>query len=353
MSPKRKAAKQIPDSPTDEYEWDIAEQLKSDPLFLEIAEELLHPKELEKEEKIEADIGDLFDTLCNPVSESEEITEFEIQWERFLNLNVALATREFIAAGIPKEKVERLIVYGWASFDRQSDDIRFRFGPPLDGSDAAKVILVFRDASWRPPAYVEAAVWRHPSVRNATGEDVCLDWRGQFLQRLEWAKSLPDQSYSAQRLREISSAITDMLYVPKNPDPLEEGWISSAKKSTRFWAILSQAINFGLHQNTRNLFLDGKLLKSTQRSALNDKVENLSWFLIIEETMREEFLKTDQIVTPSNLRRLFDSLGIPGDDRVILEFRDLRFVHHGKITWGMFKKYAKQAGKIGSDHQTQ
>jgi hypothetical protein len=336
-----------------EADWDIAEYLKDDPLFQEIAQELLHPKELGKVEKLQSEIGNLFETLCNPSSEPDENAKYEERWVRFLHLNVALATREFIANGIPKEKVSRLIVYGWAVFDEQSAVVRFRFGPPLDGGEAAQVILVFHNAAWRPPTLVEAAAWRHPSIRTAAGENGGIDWKASVMERLAWAKSLPDQGTSSQRLREISDAITDMLYVPNNPDPVEEGWIASAIQSARFWAILAHAVNFGLHQNARSLFLDGKLLRTSQRSALNDKIEKLSWFLIIDEVIREDFTKTGRVATPSKLRKLFKSSVIPGGDEVVLEFVDPRFKQHGEITWGAFTKYAKQAGKSWSDHQTQ
>jgi hypothetical protein len=144
-----------------------------------------------------------------------------------------------------------------------------------------------------------------------------------------------------------------MLYVPTHPDPLEEGWISTALKSQRFWAILAHAVDFGIHQNARRLFMDGKLLGAAQQSALNEKVEKLSWFLIIEEAIREKFAENGGIQTPSELRKLFGLKAAPGSDDVILEFPDRRFMRHGKITWGPFKKYAKQAGKIGSDDRTQ
>jgi hypothetical protein len=348
MAAKRKYAKRgtgqrQPSTPESQREWNIVEALKDDPLFQEIAQELLHPKEISKEDKILTDIGDFLDSLCDPSGESEDESEFEKRWEQFLRLNVALAQRQLIRAGVPKDRLVRLIVSGWACFDEKSGDIRFRFGPPLDGGKAVLVI----------PSHVEAAVWQHPTIRTAAGKNEYMGWKERVERRLKWAASLADDGDSSRRLRELSDAITSMLHVSAHTEPAEKAWISSAIQSERFWAILAHAVDFGIHQNALRLFMDGKLLGAAQQSALNEKIKHLSWYLIIDEAIRETFAETGRIQTPSELRKLFGLEAAPGSEKVILEFPDPRFRHHGEITWGPFKKYAKQAGKIGSDDRTQ
>jgi hypothetical protein len=353
MTAKRKPSQRKSAVPKTEEGWGVAEFLKDDPVFQQIVEELLHPMDVGKEEKLHSDIGDCFDSLCGSVFESKDATELDKRWQEFLNLNIALATRQLLKNGIPKEKVGRFIVYGWACVDGQSGDVRFRFGPPLDGGKAVLMILVFRNAVWYPPAQVEAAVWRHPTIRAVVGKDEHLCWKEKVMQRLTWAASLPDQRASSQRLRQLSDAITNMLYIPSSPDTIEEGWLSTAVESERFWAILAHAVDFGIHQNARRLFMDGRLLGAAQQSALNEKVKWLSWFLIIEEAIREKFEETGKVLTPSQLRKLFGDDAAPSSDKVVLDFPDARFELHGVLTWGPFQKYAKLSGKIWSDHRTE
>lgn len=316
-------------------------------------EELLQPQKPDPDDKRETNIAGFLDSLCDPELESQDPAEFEMQWTRFLHLSFAHTRCDLVKSGVPLERVKRLIVPGWACFDKEGGDVRFRFGPPLKDGKAVLVILVFRDAVWHPPAHVEAAVWRHPVLRSAVGKDEYLGWKGGVMQRLTWAASLADEEPSSQRLKELSDAITSMLHVSTHPDPIEEGWISTAIESQRFWAILAHAVDFGIYQNARRLFRDGKLLGAAQQAALNEKVEKLSWFLIIEEAIREKFAETGEIQTPSELRKLFGLDAAPGSEQVILEFPDPRFAQHGEINWGMFKKYAKHAGKIWSGHGTQ
>ena len=353
MTAKRKTSERKTAIPNAEREWDIAEALNDDPLYREIMEELLHPKQLNNEEKLQSEIGDFLDSLCGRAFESEEAATFDKRWLRFLAHSIELAKRQFIKAGIPAKKAARFVVPGWACFDEPSADVRFRFGPPLDGSKAVQGILVFRDALWYPPTHVEAAVWRHPVIRAAAGKDEHLGWKNRVSQRLKWAESLSDHGASAQRLREISDAIRSMLHVSAQTEPDESAWITGAIQSERFWAILAHAVDFGIHQNARRLFMDGKLLAAAQRSVINYKAEHLSWWLIIEEAVRETFAATGSIPTPSELRKSFGVRDAPGSEQVVLEFADPRFRHHGSITWGPFKKYANQAGKIWSDDRTQ
>jgi hypothetical protein len=353
MTAKRKTKQDKPKISKADHEWDIFEALTDDPLFQEIVEELLHPREVSRVEKLQSDICGFIDLLCDPDFCSEDNNEFEKGWKQFLSWNIELAKRQLIGAGIPNDKHKRLIVFGWACFDDKSCDIRFRFGPPLDGSKAALVILVFRDAVWHPPQYLEAAVWRHPVFRSAVGTNKHVGWRDRVMQRLSWAASLADEGPSSQRLRELSVAMTSMLSVSTHANPLEEGWIPAALENQRFWALLAHAVDFGSHQNARRLFMDGKLLRAAQQAALNEKIEKLPWFLMIEEVIREKFAETGEMLTPSALRKLFGVKDAPGSDQVVLEFPDPRFRQHGEITWGAFKKYAKCVGKIWSDHRTQ
>ena len=352
MASKRKTEPSKPKVPKNAHEEELIEFFRDNPLFSEIADSLLNPKEPTEAEKCEAEIRDFIDALCDPAADLGGTPEFPKKWKRFLGLNIEDTKRELLLSGIPSAKIERLIVPGWAYFDHESTDVRFRFGPPVENCEAAPVILVFRNAVWHPPVQVEAAVSRHPAIRSQISIHQDSSWRSRVAQRLTWAASLKDHGPSSQRLRNLSDAITDMLFVPALPDPAEEAWISSATDSQRFWAILAHAIDFGVHQNARRLFLDRKLLDAATQTAINDKIEKLSWFLVIEEAIRENVIKTGRVPKPVELRNLFGVKDAPGSTRELLVFKDTRFGVYGKITWGLFQNYAKQAEKIWCDHRT-
>lgn len=307
---------------------------------------------LDEREKIEGSLVEFLAALDAGQFDRFDSSEFDKRWREFLLLNISHANCDLIISGLKKSKAQRLIVQGWACFYQESAEIRFRFGPPLDGGEAVTVVMVFQDALWYPTSYIEVALWRHPAICKVVGEAQPHNWRERVLNRLTWAASLSDPRESSQRLRELSDTISRMLHLSTDSDCAEEPWLAAAAESDSFWAILAHAVDFGIHQNARRLFMDGKLLGAAQQSALNDKVEKLSWWLIIEEAIREIFATTGSVPSPLDLRKMFGVKAEPGSTREILDFVDKRFSLSGNITWGLFQKYAKRAGKIWSDHRT-